>query len=36
MGGGGGGGLRVETSSYAGEIQAAFHGFDATRFLKIT
>ena len=25
---------RVATSSYAGEIQALFYGFDAARFLK--
>ena len=24
----------MEASSYAGEIQAAFHGFDTDRFLK--
>ena len=26
--------LRVETSSYAGEIQAAFRGFDTVLFLR--
>ena len=29
-----GGSHTVETSSYAGEIQAAFYGFDTDRFLK--
>ena len=29
-----GGGLMVETSSYAGGIQASFRGFDTARFLK--
>ena len=30
-----GGGLRVASSSYAGEIQDAPRGFDAARFVKI-
>ena len=29
-----GGSLGVMTSSYAGEIEAAFRGFDTSRFLK--
>ena len=32
----GGGVLAVATSSYAGEIQAAYHGFDTSRYLKST
>ena len=27
--------LRVSTYSYAGEIQAAFYGFDTSHFLKV-
>ena len=31
-----GGSLRIETSSYEGEIQAARRGFDTARFLEST